>query len=372
MHPPIVPLVTSPALTAVASIAGKIKALKASVPLIVDGIYVPPPAPDAKPVEVWHEANLTPLEGPNYRWKGNATNDRRLPDADGTLGWMLDDDCYDFCSSLGMEKYQVAYVGAFNRASEWSGRASLDEFNRLGYSGAEIQNAYDPPIESACRAIGSLSANPQRFGGTARKGCPILIDVEQGNSLFRGTDTPAQRLVKIKQWRDAIRWMREGAGNAAQEVYFYGEDFWYTPTTPPDATVDAAMAQWQADTTTETRFLYWWEGSFSEPDRWRTDCLSVIASIRKTAPTGGFVVLNPTVEILNIPAHPDLAVFHNKPVPTDQFFGTVSLLAAAGISMAAWTGYAWVDSGVRPHLTFLGMHGTNPQGLAAHYLNRSN
>lgn len=338
--------------------AEKLTTLRSAIrrmPMMVDGVMVPPPAPDAQPVDVWMEANLTPVYGPNIRWNGT---DRSQPDAEGNPGWTRNNDCYAFCERLGMRKLQVAYAGTFNRSGWWAGRNSLEEYVRLGFSGNEDPTAYDPPKEDACRAIGSLSANPQRFDGTAEKNCPILLDIEQGECVFRDDDTPDVRRRKIKEWRDGFRWLREGAGSPTQKLFFYGQSqFWSRkPTTPPDPTLDAEMAAWDADLSAPCGFLYWNEESMLSPDRWRTDYMSTAAGIRRLSPTGGLVVLSPTINIYNKAAHPELAHLDGTPVPTDQFFGTVSLCAAAGISIMAWTGYTRIDSGVRPLLAFMARH----------------
>lgn len=294
---------------------------------------------------------------------------------------------FALCDSLGMEHCTFAYRGTFNRSPWWATRANLDEFNRLGFGGTEGALLFDPPDEAACRAIGALAANPGRFGGKAQRHTPMFIDIEGGSYSFLTSDTPAQRIAKVKVWRDAVGWLRAGANAdaSAQEVYFYGQyPFWATVpvAAPPPVTrlaglfglgasvadARAAMAGFNGQFTGPCAYLYWWEGSLDYSTRWYVDCEQTIAMIRRAAPHGGgVVVLCPVITIDNKAAHPDMAAMDGAPVPMEQWRGTVDRLARAGITIVVWPGYAQPEP-IRPLLTYVAQYGLTPKGDAAKWI----
>lgn len=325
-------------------------------------VKVPAPTIPWIRTRVLVEENLTPINTPNPRWVNDGKN--TTPDARGNLLWVRNQDSYAYADSLGMEHYFLAYAGTFNRSPWWSTRKDQADFDKNGFGGDEAQ-LFDPPNETACRAIGSLSLTPERFKGKAYPHCPILIDIESGNSTFLASDTPAQRLAKLKTWKDAIGWIKAGANNGS-EVWMYGQfPFWNRPTIAPDAGVDAAMAVFHASFDTPSVFQYWYDPNAENPSRWVLDFHSNDASISKVYPHGPrLVVLNP-IQNVYWPQNdrPETAAKAGKPVPFDQWQLAVDALVYRGYWIAVWTGGALVDD-IKPHLAYVAQYGLTPKGDA--------
>lgn len=347
------------------STAKILRAGAAAQPLIVDGVVIPPPA---HRVRAMMEENRTPINGENVRWVNDGKNTD--PDASGQPHWLRQNDCYAFADSCGLEHYQIAGPGQLNRHVWWVDCKDLADFAVNGMKIPDNVTQYDPPTEPACRAIGSLSGDPKRFEGKAAKFCPIMVDLEVGSTLTNGSDTAAQRKVKILHALDTYRWLREGAGGdvTTQQIFEYGwsqyRDVPYVG--GPDAETDALMDEWRA-AVTPCSFFYWAEELCVSATRYRDECEAMIADLLARYPGREcVVVLSPTIALNNPAAHPDIAHLDGAPVPFDQFSFVTRRCAEAGISLALWTGNARVD-GVRPHIAVVAVHGTNPAGAAAHY-----
>lgn len=261
---------------------------------------------------------------------------------------------HDYLATFKLPRVQIAYEGSFNRSPWWATTTDLVDYNRrwpAAPEGTKEHPLYDPPDEAACRAIGNLLANPARFGGDAAQYCPLIIDIETAQSRFLATDTPAVRLVKVQQARNAIRWIREGAGNPKQEIYCYGEDFWDAPTTEPSKDVDAAMAAWKADLTAFCTFFYWSDALVEDPASWYGICLDMLTKMKP----GDVVVINPIQNVYNKAAHPKVADKDGEPVPFADFCECVDLCVATKLTLVPWTGDVPVEP-IKPHLAYVASH----------------
>lgn len=316
---------TSPALTAVASIAGKIKRLQSPPLVVIDGTTIPPPQYRTR---VLMETNLAPIGG-------------QFP-------------AHDYLATLGMKRAIVGYAALFNRATWWARYKTLAEWQQFGAADPEGDVEHQPPSEAACRAIGKLLANPAWFGGVADPNPPLVLNIESGANVFRPTDTPDERLVKIQSWRNALAWIRAEAG-AAQEIWMYDQIGYDVPTATPRDDVDVAMAMWRVLQNQAGGYFYWTEEQAAAPSRWYADACDIIARIRRVQPIGGVVTICPTQNIYNKAFWPALAHLDGTPVPFDTFAAAVTLFASAGITLVFWTGNAAVE-GIKPHAAFFASH----------------
>jgi hypothetical protein len=339
-----------------------VKAHVAAEPLVIDGTYVPPPQHQ---VEVLCEENLTPVNGENVRWINDGRNTD--PDASGQPHWVRNNDCFAYAAACGMKRYQMAGPAQLNRHVWWTDCKDLADFAVNGMKIPDNVVMFDPPTEAACRAIGSLSGNPQRFGGTAETHCPIMIDIEGGKWITSPSDTAAERKDKLGKALDSYRWLRAGSGSNVPLYVYGGAQFRDVPYVGgPDAETDALMDEWRA-ATTPCAYFYFGEEILTSATRYRDECDRMLNDLATRYPGREHVViLSPTIMILNPAAHPDIAYLNGGPVPFDQFAYVVRRCAEAGCVLAMWTGYSLLD-GKRPHIAFLASHGLTPTGDAAHY-----
>lgn len=334
---------------------------------------IPPPQFPQLSTRICIEENLTPVKTPNYRWQDDGKHTD--PDKNGQPLWIRNNDCYKLGASLGYEHYFGAYAGTFNRSPWWSGRASLDEFNRLGFSGAEGNNC-DPITVEAAMAIGKLAANPDWFKGQSNHRTPILVDLENEKTMiFTAADTAADRMAKIQRWRNTAQWFRTGAGANSrdeQEVWFYGQFPFYTqPVTNTTPECDAAMASFQELWSAPCFFHYWWDLRTDQPNRWLSEFASINGQIRKYNPYGNRIVVMCPFDNVYWPtnARPGVAVRAGQPVPFDQWCIAVDRAVLEKYTILVWTGNGLVD-GVRPHLTYLAQYGLTPRNEARKWLEK--
>lgn len=297
-----------------------------AAPLIVDGVVIPPAQHRTRAMM---ETNLLLNLGGQFP-------------------------AHDYLASFNLERAVFGYAGVFNRATFWAPYKSTAEYLQHGNAGPEGGIDHEAPNETACRAIGSLLANPTRFGGVAKLNPPLVLDIEDGFNVFRPTDTPDERLRKIKDWRNALGWIRAEAGQA-QEIWYYDAVGYDTPTATTNAEVEAAMAEWRAQPEQYDGYFYLANDHLLNPTHWYASACDLIARIRKVQPTGGVVTLNPSQNVFWWDQYPDLVPLNDTPLDLNLWCAIVTLFAAAKLTLVLWTGGVPVGP-IKPHCAFFAQH----------------